>query len=127
MEDRESIRTLGGELVVFFNASPELVTSWRSSAAEIPDDLPIVADPAATVYDGLGTVRRGNYLSLARGSITAAIRSAAEGRLPRATSADMLRLGADAAVRADGEIARLHRASTPDDRVPVPALVDSLS
>jgi len=126
VEDRESIRRLGGELVVFFNASAELVASWRSGA-EIPDDLPVVADPAATLYDDLGTVRRGNYLSLARGSIGAVIRSAGEGRLPHATSADMLRLGADVAVRADGEIAQLHLASTPDDRVPVPALVDSLS
>jgi hypothetical protein len=127
VEDRESIRRLGGELVIFFNASAELVASWRADASEIPADVPVVADPTATLYDGLGTVRRSNYLSLARGSVGAVIRSASQGRLPHATSADMLRLGADAAVRADGEIARLHLASTPDDRVALPELVDSLS
>ena len=127
MEDTESIQELGGELVIFFNASLELVESWRAEAAWIPDDIAVVADPAATLYDGLGTVRRSNYLSLARGSLGAALRSVGEGRLPRATSADMLRLGADVAVRADGEIARLHLADTPDDRVPLRELSDSLS
>jgi hypothetical protein len=127
VEDRELIRRLGGELVIFFNASPELVESWRSEAAELPDEVPVIADPTARLYDALGTVRRSNYVSLARGSLGAVIRSASEGRLPRPTSADMLRLGADAAVYADGEIARLHLAGTPDDRVALPDLVASLS
>jgi hypothetical protein len=38
----------------------------------------------------------------------------------------MLRLGADVAVRADGEIAALHRARNPDDRLAISDLVAAL-
>jgi hypothetical protein len=123
VEDREEIRDAGAELVLFFNASLELVESWRRKSRWVPEDLFVVADEQAVVYDRLGTLRKSNYLSLARGSIGAAFASAVQGRLPRATGADMLRLGADVAVRPDGEIAELHRASTPDDRVPLKELI----
>jgi hypothetical protein len=39
----------------------------------------------------------------------------------------MLRLGADVAVRPDGEIAKLHLASSPDDRLAFAELVGALS
>lgn len=127
MENRESIRQLGGDLVVFFNSPPAMAESWRATTEWVPDDLAVVADANATVYEALGTVRHGTPLGLARGSIGPVLKAAAQGRLPKLTSADMLRLGADAAVRADGEIARLHRAGTPDDRIPVSDLVSSLA
>jgi hypothetical protein len=126
VEDLESIQSAGAELVVFFNATLELVDSWRSKDEKIPEHLLVVADERATVYDALGTERKGNYVSLARGSLGPALTSALHGRLPRATGADMLRLGADVAVRADGEITQLHLASTPDDRVPLTQLLTSL-
>lgn len=112
---------------MFFNAPPEMVESWQAGAADVPDDLPVVADPRATLYKRLGTVRHNTPLGLVRGSVAPVLKSAAQGRLPKLTSADMLRLGADAAVRSDGQIARLHRASTPDDRVSLAELVNSLS
>lgn len=126
MGERDSLGRLGGELVVFYNAELELVESWRRRADGFPDEVAVIADPRGALYDELGTIRRSNYLSLARGSVGAALRSAAHGRLPRATSADMLRLGADAAVRPDGEIALLHRATAPHDRTPMDELVASL-
>ncbi len=127
MKERDLIQRLGGELVVFYNAELELIESWLRRTDWVPDEVAVVADPRASLYDELGTIRRDNYLSLARGSVGAALKSAAQGRIPHATSADMLRLGADAAVRSDGEIATLHRASAPQDRVPMPELVASLA
>ena len=126
MEDRELIRRLGGDLVVFFNADIDMVESWRDGAHDFPRDLAVVADQRAAVYDGLATRRSGSYLQLARGSIGPVITSARERRFPRLTKADMLRLGADAAVRPDGEIALLHRARSPDDRLALPELVGAL-
>jgi hypothetical protein len=125
--DRKSIEGLGGELVVFYNAQLKLVESWRSKVTDwFPEEIAVLADPDATLYDAIGTRRKSGYMSLARGSIGPAISSALAGRLPRATSADMLRLGADAAVRPDGEIALLHLADTPGDRVAVPELAAAL-
>jgi hypothetical protein len=126
VEDRESIHRLNGELVVFFNATAKLVDAWRSGDDQIPRDLPVLADETATVYDDLGTIRRQTPLGLVPGSIGALFGAAAKGRLPKLTSADMLRLGADVAVRADGEIATLHRARTPDDRVALVELLGAL-
>ena len=64
-------------------------------------------------------------LRLATG-ILPALRAAADGHLPSLTSADMQRLGADAAVDADGEIVLLHRATSPDDRLDPAALQAAL-
>lgn len=127
MEDRESIERQGGELVVFFNAPLGLVESWRTQDDRIPDDLTVVADPTAGLYEALGTIRRQNPLELVPGSIGPLFGAAARGRLPKLTRADMLRLGADVVVRPDGEIARLHRARNPADRVALPDLVAALA
>jgi hypothetical protein len=120
--DRTAIESVGGELVVFYNAEVGLIESWRGKGADLPGDLTVLADPSAGVYKALGTTRQ-SYAKLLTNSVGGAVRSAREGRLPRLTSADMQRLGADAAVRADGEIAKLHLASSPDDRLPLSALV----
>lgn len=120
------IQKLDGELVVFFNAAPKLVESWRSQDDQIPADLPVVADPDAELYEKLGTIRRQSPLGLVPGSIGPLLGAAARGRLPKLTSADMLRLGADVAVRADGEIAMLHRARNPDDRLALSELAAAL-
>lgn len=125
MEQRKLIEDRGGDLVVFFNAKPELVESWRESDP-IPEGIAVLADPRARLYTALGTVRRDSALGLARGSLRPSVKAIASGRLPKLTSADMLRLGADVAVRDDGEIARLHRAATPDDRVELAELVAAL-
>jgi hypothetical protein len=47
--------------------------------------------------------------------------------VPKLTRADMLRLGADAAVDASGEIVLLHVASSPDDRLPIEDLIDAVA
>jgi hypothetical protein len=125
VENRKSIQSLGGELVVFYNARLELLEEWRGKGADLPDDLDVLADPRAELYKALGTTRIGVGKLLA-GSVGGGVRSAREGRFPRLTSADMQRLGADVAVRPDGEIAKLHLATSPDDRIPVSELVAAL-
>ena len=127
MEERESIQRLGGDLVVFYNAGIGLIETWQRHADGLPDDLVVVADARATLYKDLGTRRKSGYLSLLRGSVGPALTSARQGILPKPTRADMLRLGADAAVGPDGEIVTLHLAETPDDRVPMTELVAALS
>lgn len=126
VEDRASIQALGGDLVVFYNAHPKLVAAWREQAEDIPADLEVLADPDASLYEGIGT-RRTSPGKLVASSIGGGLRALKERRLPKATSADMLRLGADVAVRPDGTIAKLHLASSPDDRVPLSALVAALA
>jgi hypothetical protein len=127
VEERKSIQRLNGELIVFFNATAKLVDAWWSADDQVPEDLPVLADETAAVYDDLGTIRRQTPLGLVPGSIGALFGAAAQGKLPKLTSADMLRLGADVAVRADGEIATLHRARNPDDRIALAELVAALA
>jgi hypothetical protein len=111
---------MGADLVVFFNARPDVIRG-----SEIPEALHVLADPRRQVYDPLGTTRIA-WLSLGLSSVEAGVRALAAGELPKATRADMQRLGADAAVRADGEIALLHRATSPDDRLDPADLIAAL-
>lgn len=118
------MQELGGDVVIAYNAGLRLVEGWRSRS-EMPDDLIVVADPDAQVYEALGT-RRTDPVTLVAKSIVGGLKSARRGMVPKASRADMLRLGADVAVRADGEIALLHLAAGPDDRLPVEDLVAAL-
>lgn len=126
MEERESIQKLGGDMVVFYNAHPKLVAAWREQADDLPEDLVVVSDPDASLYEDLGT-ERASAAKLLVGGIVPGLKALREGRVAKATKADMQRLGADVAVGADGEIARLHLASSPDDRLPFGELVAALS
>ena len=91
----------------------------------MPADYRVVADPDAEVYEALGTVRQ-NPVSLMTKAIGGGIRSAREGIIAKPTRADMLRLGADAAVDAEGNIILLHVAGSADDRLPIADLVDAI-
>ena len=80
-------------------------------------ELDVLADPRAEVFKALGTQRQ-SPVKLVTTQALPALKSLREGMLPRATKADMLRLGADAAVDAEGEIVLLHVATSADDRLP---------
>jgi hypothetical protein len=108
------------DLVVFYNAKPELLAQH-----EPPDALHVLADPRRQVYDPLGTTRM-SKLALLTTQVVPGAKALAKGELPQATRSDMQRLGADVAVRADGEIALLHRATSPDDRLDPAALIAAL-
>lgn len=108
-----------------FNADAEMVDSWRRKA-DLPEAVLVVADPEASLYRELGTERQ-DPVSLVLKSIKGGIRSAGQGLLPRATRTDMLRLGADVAVDANGDITLLHRATGADDRLPVERLVEAVA
>lgn len=106
-------------LVVFFNAKLEVARE-----AGLPADVTVLADPRRHVYDALGT-KRISKLALLK-SLPAGLDAARRGRLPHLTRSDMQRLGADVAVRADGEIARLHVATSPADRLATAELIAAL-
>lgn len=113
----EALETEPGiDLVVFANAKLEVAREY---------EMDVLADPRAQVYEALGTKRASPGSLIAR-SLTGGVRALGKGMLPRATRADMLRLGADAAVGADGEIALLHIAGSADDRLEPADLVAAL-
>jgi hypothetical protein len=114
------MQSLGADLVVFFNAKPDVIRG-----SEIPEALHVLADPKRQVYDPLGTTRI-SLIALSLASAVAGAKALAAGELPKATRADMQRLGADAAVLADGEIALLHPATSPDDRLDPAELIAAL-
>lgn len=125
MEAHESIRASGAALVLVFNADVKMVADWQSSAGLPLDDVYVVADPEAELYHALGTDRLDPVRMLIKG-FRGAIRSAREGLWAKPSRADMLRLGADVAVDADGNVALLHRATSPDDRLATARLLDAL-
>ena len=59
-------------------------------------------------------------------AVGGALKSAREGIFAKPTRADMLRLGADVAVDADGDILLLHLAGSPDDRLPIADLIAAI-
>ena len=120
------MRSTSTELVLFYNADLSLVQEWVDSHGDVAAGLRVVADEKAVVYRALGT-RRQDPVRLIGGSVLAGLKSARQGLVPKLTRADMLRLGADVAVDASGEIVLLHLASSPDDRLPIEDLVDALA
>jgi hypothetical protein len=104
------------DLVVFANAKVEVAREYETD---------VLADPRAEVFEALGTERTSPVSLLAR-SVGGGVRALREGMLPRATRADMLRLGADAAVTANGEVALLHRSTSADDRLAPEELIAAL-
>ena len=92
----------------------------------MPADYLVVADPDAEVFESLGTIRQ-NPVSLMTKAIGGGIKSAREGIFPKPTRADVLRLGADAAVDAHGNILLLHLADSADDRLPIADLIDAIN
>lgn len=122
---RQDIRELGAELVVFFNAEIDLVSRWFEHA-DLPRDLIVAADPDASLYEQLGAPHV-SFLRLLKGTPRAALRAHRAGFRIRLTRADMQRLGADVVVDGKGEIARLHRADNPDDRLAPEAVLRELA
>jgi hypothetical protein len=110
--------------VVVFNADLDMVEDWRAGV-DLPDDVRVVADPEAQLYRDLGTERQ-DPITLVLRSLKGALNSAREGIFAKPTRADMLRLGADVAVDADGDMVLLHRATGADDRLPTSDLLAAL-
>ena len=80
---------------------------------------------SSSEYEALGTTRQ-NPVSLMTKAIGGGIRSAREGIFAKPTRADMLRLGADAAVDAHGNLILLHVAGSADDRLPIADLIEAI-
>lgn len=125
---REELRALGGDLVLFFNADAGYTEMWTRRMKEngdLPADLTVAIDPDATLYRDLGTVR-GGYLDDVLSTPGMLWRSRAHVRKWRLTRSDMLRMGADVAVRPDGGIALRHVCADPEDRADPAAVVAAL-
>lgn len=125
---REAVRELGGDVVLFFNSGLEYTRMWTEKSKErgdIPADLTVAIDPDATLYEAVGTIRGGIFDEVAKtpGMLW---RSRGHVRKWRLTQNDMLRMGADLAVRPDGEIALRHICRSPEDRADPAAVVAAL-
>lgn len=103
--------------MVFAPASVEVARQY---------ELDVLADPRAGVFKAIGT-ERASPVGLITKGMAGAVKSLRQGLVPHATKADMLRLGADAAVDAEGEIVLLHLAKDADDRLPPERLVSGLA
>jgi hypothetical protein len=125
VEAHDAARAGGAALVIVFNADAQMVADWKRSVDLPADGVHVVADPGAELYRALGTDRLDPVRMLLRG-FKGAIRSAREGLWAKPTRADMLRLGADVAVDANGNVALIHRATSPDDRLPTERLLEAL-
>jgi peroxiredoxin len=119
---RDELRAVGGDIVLFFNADLAYTRMWVAKSVEeghLPADLQVAVDSDAELYEAIGTVRRGLVGSLVGGlrqTLGSLWRSRAHIGKWRLTSNDMLRMGADVAVRADGTIALRHVCADPEDR-----------
>ena len=122
---RADVQAMGGDIAVFFQADPDYVDMWFAKSS-LPQDLPVASDPDAELYTALGTVRA-SWRTLLLGSPKPMIEAWRNGHRPLASGQDYQRMGADVAVRADGEVALLHVCKVATDRVPTQQLVAALS
>ncbi|MCW2925126.1 MAG: AhpC/TSA antioxidant enzyme, partial [Thermoleophilia bacterium] len=93
--------------------------------AGLPTEFVVVADADQSLYDAFGTLRLERARDLrvrARNLLTTGLRHVLRGGRLKRPGQDLLQLGGDAVVDADGQVAWLHRAARPDDRVPVDEL-----
>lgn len=124
MEVRPAIQELDGDLIVFYNAAPELIGRWFERS-DLPRDLRVASDPDASLYDAIGTTRQAWAPLLAHGVVTG-LKALRAGFVAKATNADMQRLGADVVVDASGEVRFLHLAKETDDRTSPERLLNEL-
>lgn len=122
---RPAVQALGGDIAVFFQADPAYVDMWFPKSS-LPQDLPVATDADSTLYTALGTVRA-SWKTLLLGSPKPMIEAWRNGHRPKNSGQDYQRMGADAAVTADGDVALLHVCKTATDRVPTEQLVAALS
>lgn len=121
----DEIRATGAEIVVFFPTPLSHVEAWRAAHPEMAH-LVAVADPDVALYGPLGT-KRVSLWHLARRNTRSTLRELRRGNAPKLTRADMLRLGADVVVDANGSISRLHLCDDATDRLSPSLVVDALA
>lgn len=126
LAERERIRELDGELIVFFNARGGTVSKWFARTG-MPEDLPVVADPDAILYRAIGTRRARWYEAFGPRALGAIGRAALAGQGGFWTfGADNWRLGADLVVDERGIVVSQYLAETFDDRATPGQLVRDL-
>lgn len=126
VSERDRIRELDGELIVFLNADIGTVSKWFARSG-LPADLPVVADPGATIYESLGTSRRNLVTVFGGRTIPEIVRAYRAGYRVRFTfGADMFRLGADVVVDHGGNITFRYLSENPADRATPEQLVREL-
>lgn len=129
LERRAEIRARGGDVVLFFNAGVAYTTTWverAKASGDLPADLRVAMDPDAALYRELGTVR-GRVLDEVGQTLGSLWRARGHVRRWRLTRNDMLRMGADVVVAADGTILLRHLCRNPEDRAAPSRLVAALA
>jgi peroxiredoxin len=121
----EEMRQSGGAVVGVVLARPEAVAAFL---AEQPLPFPLLADPTRAAYQAfeLGRTSWATFLSL--GVVLRYLGLIFRGWHPRRASRgeDLLQLGGDFVLDAEGRLVYAHRSEEPTDRPKIEALVAAL-
>jgi peroxiredoxin len=122
----EAIRRLGAEVLVVTQAQPPSLAEFLR---EQPLPFPIVADPTRAAYRAFGLSRTSWRSILRPGSILRYLKLIFRGWRPRRKSKgeDVLQLGGDFILDAQGRLTHAHRSTEPTDRPGVEVLLGELT
>jgi peroxiredoxin len=121
----EDFRRLGVEVLVVTQARPEMLAIFLS---EQPLPFPAVADPERIAYRAFGLERTSWAKMLGPGVILRYLRLVLGGWLPKRPRGgeDVLQLGGDFLLDAEGRLVYAYRSMTPTDRPGVEELLEAV-
>jgi len=88
--------------------------------------FPVLSDPGRRAYQALGLQEGPSHRIFGLATIWTYVRSLFQGRWPRVPRANVLQLGGDVIIDANGIIAFLYKSRDPADRPPVAMLLDAV-
>lgn len=121
----ETVRRLGGEVLVVSFAQPALVALYERDQG-LP--FPIVTDPTRAAYREFG-LERTSWRALLRGRVLwRYLRLMLRGLTPQRSNkgADVLQLGGDFVIGEDRRLVYAYRSAEPTDRPPVEELLQAV-
>ena len=121
----DEVRALGGEVLLVTQARPAVLAAHLHHA---PLPFPAAADPTRQAYRAFGLERTTWQAMLRPGIILRYLKLVLRGWLPRLphTKEDVLQLGGDFVLDADGRLAWARRSADPTDRPTVGQLLEAV-
>ncbi|MCZ2342998.1 MAG: AhpC/TSA family protein [Bacteroidales bacterium] len=122
---RERLAQAGVDLLVVCQATPAELARFLQRE---PYSIPIVCDPARTLYQQLGLTRTGFWSFLRLGEIRTYLRLIARGTWPRwpSTGEDVYQLGGDCVLDHMGNVVWAWRSRTATDRPTIAEILRGL-
>jgi hypothetical protein len=122
----EEIRRLGAEVLVISQGRPEPLAAF---VRERPLPFPVVGDPDRAAYRAFGLERTSWTTILSPRVLLGYVRVMARGWLPRKPNEgeDVLQLGGDFVLDAEGRLGYSHPSAEPTDRPTIEMLLSALA